>query len=483
MTDERQQRVAVIGGGITGLSAARHLVQHAPHTQVLLIESTDRLGGKIITERVDDFVIEGGPDSFLSRKPRGVGLASELGLRNHLHGTNESARRTYVSRHGRLYRLPEGLSGLIPSRLAPLLSSDLLSPLGKLRMGLDYFIPPRRVDEEESLGAFMRRRFGAEAYECLIEPLLSGIYGGDGDQLSLDATFPNLRQAEREHGGLIKHMLAVKQASAQPTQPREATQWPPFVTLHDGMGELIGALEAELNEVDIRRCTRVTRIAHEPGHPGYRLVLDRGETLAVNAMILATPAFITADLVSDIAPEAAQALRQIPYASVATLSLAYPLSQVPHPLDGYGYIVPRSEAGPVLACTWTSTKYDHRAPQGMALLRAFVGRAGSDGVVDRSDEDLLQVARQELGTVLGITAPPHLYRVFRWAKGMPQYTLGHLGRLEAIEHSIRAHPGLFVAGSAYRGVGIPDCITSGESAAVQAIDHLATLAIAEVITT
>ena len=514
------KRVIIVGGGIAGLSAAYRLMRSTPAVQITLLESDRRLGGKIVTDRVDGFVIEGGPDTFLSYKPRGLGLCRELGLEDRLHGTNEKIRRTYVMRRGRLYDLPEGLTGLIPSRFGPLVKSRLISPWGKLRMGMDYFIPPRSLNGDESLAQFVERRLGRELYERMIEPLMSGIYAGDGEQLSLGATFPQLRQIELEHGSLVKGMLAAKkktaQASTSSSAPLRAAQgrsesaqdaprkkWAAFVTPETGLAEIVEALQAKLEGVEVRLNTRVRKVIPSPWpspwkgegelsvpfpYPhsggtagrqgeglGMRVVLENGETLDADAVILATPAYITAQLVGDLDPEMAAALRGIPYASTVTLSVAYPLSAIPKPLNAYGYIIPRAEGRSILACTWTSTKFPHRAPEGYGLIRAFIGRAGDEDVLNRTDEELLQMVRDELRQVLGITVEPLLYRIFRWPQAMPQYTLGHLDRVAVIDRRLAAHPGLYVAGNAYRGIGIPDCIASGEAAAAQVVKHLQTL--------
>ncbi|MCL5274547.1 MAG: protoporphyrinogen oxidase [Chloroflexi bacterium] len=472
MSAPQPQRIAIIGAGITGMAAARYVSQRTPGIETTLLESDGRLGGKISTVRSEGFVIEGGPDSFLSYKPRGLGLCRELGLESHLHGTSGKIRRTYVMRDRKLYPLPEGLTGLIPSRFGPMLETSLISPAGKLRMGLDYFIPPRRTQDDESLAGFVSRRLGREVYERMIEPLMSGIYAGDGSQLSLDATFPNLRKAEIEHGSLIKSMLATKARPKQNTRAASAPKWPAFLTLQGGLAEIVDGVAQQLHSVDIRLNTRVTRISDAAPYAGYRLDIDGQPSLMADAVILTAPAFAVAELLDGMDAEAAAALRGIPYVSTATVSVAYPLDQVPKPLDAHGYIVPRSEGRPVLACTWTSTKFPHRAPQGYALIRAFIGRAGQEDVLAQSDDELVQLVRDELRMVLGITAAPLMQFVFRWPQAMPQYTIGHLERIRTLERRFAAHPGLFFAGAAYRGIGIPDCIASGENAAVQTLAHL-----------
>jgi oxygen-dependent protoporphyrinogen oxidase len=476
--------VVIVGGGIAGLAAAHRLAQTLPDASLTLLESDARLGGKIATDRVDGFVVEGGPDTFLAYKPRGVGLCRELGLEPRLHGTNPVIRRTYIMRGPRLYDLPEGLTGLIPSRFGPMARTALISPVGKLRLALEYSIPPRADAGDESIAAFVQRRLGRELYDRLIEPLLSGIYAGDGAHLSLAATFPQLRQAEREHGGLIRSMLAARRKASAPARAAPARAGAAghsrsaFLTPTTGLAEIVEALEARLaGRVALRLNTPVVRVAGAPG--GYRVHLASGETLPAEAVILAAPAFVTADLLAGLDPAVAAGLRAIPYVSTATVSVAYPLADIPRPLDGYGYLIPRAENRPILACTWTSTKFPHRAPEGFGLIRAFVGSAGREAVLDQDDDALVDLVRAELRRALGITASPLLQRVFRWPRAMPQYTVGHLDRLAAVEQRLTAYPGLYLAGNGYRGIGLPDCIASGEQAAAAAARLLAVASVKE----
>ena len=486
----RPARVLVVGGGISGLAAAYRLTRLAPAAAVTIVESDRRLGGKILTERRDGFVIEGGPDSFLSSKPGALELCRELGLEDRLRGTRDETRRTFVLRRGRLLEIPEGLSGLVPTRLGPLLRSPLFSLPGKLRMGLELLLPPRRGGEDEALAAFITRRLGREAYERLIEPLMAGIYAGDGARLSLEATFPQLRDLERLHGGLLRGLLRRGPAAAMsdagpagtpsggprargPQAAARPAPLPPFLTLAGGLEDLVWTLSSRLAEAEIRLGAGAEELQRSPG--GYTLRLGGGETLTADAVILAAPAHVSAGLTERLDPELGAALRAIPHVSTATVTLAWPRGGVPHPLDGYGYIVPRAEGRPVLACTWTSSKFPHRAPEGQALIRVFIGRdAGSaTAPVDSlGDEDLLRLARDEVRDILGIGAPPALARLFRWPQGMPQYTLGHTQRLAAMEARLARLPGLSMAGNFLRGVGLPDCIRSGEAAAARAAGHL-----------
>jgi oxygen-dependent protoporphyrinogen oxidase len=455
---EQQRHIVIVGGGITGLAAAQRLRKLQPQARLILLESDARLGGKIVTEHVDGFVVEGGPDSFLASKPRGVGLCRELGMESRLCGVRGSVRRAYVMRDQKLHELPDGLTGLIPTRLGPIVRSRLLSPLAKARLALDLYLPPRPGQEDESLATFTRRRLGREAYEHLVEPLMSGIYAGDGEQLSLAATFPQLRQAEREHGSLIRGVIAAKPRYVPGAKRRSG-----FLTPANGMAELVHTLEASLGKVDVRLGARVTQVSAVG--KAYRIQLADGRQLIADALILAAPAYVNAELLSGIDAELAAALRGIPHVSTATVSVAYPLAQVPRTLDAHGYLIPRAEGRQLLACTFTSLKFAQRAPEGYVLIRAFVGRAGREEVLAGSNEDLLALVRAELRRTLGISAYPLLSRVYRWPQGMPQYTLGHLVRVSQIERRLTAHAGLYLAGNAYLGVGIPDCIASGESAA------------------
>jgi oxygen-dependent protoporphyrinogen oxidase len=471
MPPTTDSQIAIIGGGIAGLAAAFRLTQIAPPSRITLIEQDELLGGKVKTERVDGFVIEAGPDSFLSSKPRGVGLCRELGIENRLQGVNQETRRTFVMRDGRLYDLPEGLTGLIPTRLKPIVSSGLLSPAGKARIALDYVIPARRGEGDETLARFIQRRLGGEVYERLVEPLMAGIYAGDGRTLSLEATFPQLRRAEVEHGGLIKGVLASRRGSS-PARNGSAPR-SPFLAPLRGMADLIESLEQRLTlaGTSILTGTTARRLVPSP-NGGYRVVLGNGETVQADHVILATPAATTASLIDELLPDAARLLRAIPHVSTALVTFAYAERSLAQPFTGHGYIIPRIEGRPALACTWVSSKWNHRAPDGYALVRVFIGRAGGDHIVAADDETLMALAREELRATLGVTARPSLARVRRWRDGMPQYTPGHLERVAALERTVATAPGLYLAGHAYRGVGIPDCIASGERAAEQAANNL-----------
>jgi protoporphyrinogen/coproporphyrinogen III oxidase len=466
--------VVVLGGGIAGLAAAHRLLHMQGDAlrglRVTLVEGDNRLGGKILTERIDGFVIEGGPDSFLATKPRGIGLCEELGMgdRSQVQGVQPQRRRAFVLWRGRLHDLPEGLSGLVPTRLGPLVRSTLLSPIGKARVALDYLLPARRAAGDESLGGFVRRRLGREAWQRLVEPLMAGIYAADGDQLSLAATFPQLREAERRYGGLIKGVLAARrQAPAPVPAPGSA-----FLTPAAGLDTLVIALEKRLRDAGARLVLGDPAVAVTRSGSAFDVRLAAGGSIQADAVIVATPAYAAASLLAGLDPVLATELDAIPHASTAIVTLAYRREEISHPLDGHGYVIPRVEGSPILACTWSSRKWARRAPEGWELIRVFIGRAGQEDVLAADDEALVAMAVNEVSTRLGVTTPASLTRVHRWPRGMPQYLLGHPERVARIEAACGKHTGLYLAGNSFHGVGLPDCIVSGERAADAAAAYL-----------
>jgi oxygen-dependent protoporphyrinogen oxidase len=466
-------KLIVIGGGISGLAAAYSAHQKDPQAQITLLESAEQWGGKIVTERVahadGPFIVEGGPDTFLATKPWGVALCKELGLSERLHGTNPMQRNTYVLHNGQLLPLPDGLAMMIPTNAPAILRSRLVSWPGKVRMGLDFLLPPRPLNGDESLGAFVSRRLGREAYENLIEPLMSGIYAGDGDALSLAATFPYLRDLELKHGSLARGALQLRRQSVKSGLAAQGSR-SAFLTPTTGLAEMVEALVERLASggVDLRLRAAAQGIARAGS--SYQVKLEGGMTLGADAIILATPAYTSGALLERLDAQLASMLGRIPYVSTATVSLAYRQEDLKRPLDGYGYVIPRREGRGVLACTWTSTKFPHRAPEGYALLRAFIGRAGQD--IPWNEGDLLALALQEVEATLGVRARPVVQRVFVWERAMPQYNLGHPEALRQIEIALERHPGLALAGNGYRGIGIPDCIHSGQMAAEKIVQSV-----------
>jgi oxygen-dependent protoporphyrinogen oxidase len=458
-------KLVIIGGGIAGLSTAYYAQKHARAAgldlDITLIEREHSLGGKITTDTPDGFVIEGGPDSFITQKPWALELSRELGLEDRLIGTNDAKRQTYVLHKGKLRKMPDGLMLIVPTKFMPFVTSNLLSLPGKMRMGLELFIKPRQDASDESLADFIRRRLGEEALEVLAEPLMAGIHVADAETLSLQATFPRFIDIERKYGSVTKGMLAAKKAAAASKNGHSKVTT--FMTFKTGLQELVGGLEQSI-EGQVLTGRTVTEL-----NPGYEVVLDDGTHLDADAVVLAPPAYVSADVLRHLNPELSEKLRTIRYVSTATVSLGFDAKDFEHPLNGFGFVIARTEPTRILACTWTSTKFTHRAAPGTVLLRAFVGGPRHEELVNLDDEKLVALVREELAQIMGIHAVPTVARVFRWFKSNPQYEVGHLDRVAQME--ALCPPGLYLTGSAYRGVGLPDCIKQGQATAQQILNY------------
>ena len=459
--------VAVVGGGIAGLAAAHRLVEHAragADLDVVLLEGSGRLGGSLGTERHGGFLLEHGADSMITEKPWGLALCERVGLADRMVGTREGDRRTYVVHAGRLEPLPEGFLLLAPTALWPLARSSIFSLRGKARMALDLVLPRGRTGDDESLGAFVRRRLGVEALERVADPLVGGIYTADPEQLSLAATMPRFLEVERAHRSVILGLRRTGTAKGGAAGARYGL----FVAPADGMGALVEAVARRLPEGVVRMHAAVRWLARV----GARWqVAAGGQTFDADAVIVTAPAHVAAELVAPLDAALARDLAAIEYASSATVTLGFPAAGVSDKLRGFGFVVPFAEGRPLLACTFASRKYPGRAPDGHELLRAFVGGARRPDLVDLDDDALVSTVRGELRALLGITVDPILARVERWRRAMPQYAVGHLERVRAIESRVPALPGLALAGAAYRGVGIPDCVRSGEAAADAVVER------------
>ncbi|MGB1253632.1 MAG: protoporphyrinogen oxidase [Candidatus Promineifilaceae bacterium] len=445
----------IVGGGITGLTAAYRLRRLRPEWSILLLEAGERLGGKLKTERVGEFVVEASADSFLARKPAGIALVEELGLADQIQGRRPENRKTFVQRHGNLYRLPEGLTGLIPTNLDALYAHPLLSPEAAARVAQEPTLPIREGDEDESVGDFISRRMGRELYENLVEPLMGGIYGGRADLLSLQAVFPQLRNLELTHGSLLKGLTQPKKTTAAPS-------YPPFVSFKGGIGTLVDRLAAALDGVEVRTGCAVESVMELDG--GWEVVVDGGEGISAENLILTTPAYITSKLLANNNPELSNALAAIPHSSAAIVTLAFNKADIENQLNGYGYVIPRIEGKEILACTWSSQKWGNRAPERSVLLRVYLGRYGVD-VTAYEDSLLIGLAKAELAGVLGISAEATLTTLHRWKNSIPQYMLGHLDRIAKIRTLEADCTGLHLAGAYFDGVGIPDCIRHGDTVA------------------
>ncbi len=460
-------KLVVVGGGITGLAAAHRAVELARERsaalELTLVDSRDRLGGTIATERAGGFLVEAGPDSFLSEKPWALALCRRLGVEHRLVRTDDRFRKVFVWHAGRLHALPDGFQLLAPTKLGPFVRSGLFSWPGKLRMVLDLVVP-RGTSDDESLGAFVRRRLGREALERVAQPLVAGIYTADPDDLSLTATMPRFAELERRERSIILGLWRANRRA--PQTGTSGARWSLFVTLQNGMEELVATIASRLPPGSVLLKHRADGI--ERCGRGWRVVGGLGGALEADHVIVAAESYTASRLLRYVDPALATLLGEIPYASSATVTFGFRRADVPHPLDGFGIVVPRGERRAVFACTFSSVKYPGRAPEGHALLRCFVGGALNERVLESDDAALIASARDDLRAALGITAGPVLMRVARWTKAMPQYHVGHAGRVETIEHCAGALPGLHLAGAAYRGVGIADCVRSGEAAAEHA---------------
>ncbi|MEX1020820.1 MAG: protoporphyrinogen oxidase [Litorilinea sp.] len=481
--------LAIVGGGVSGLATAYYARKYWAEAdgsgnprslRLALFEASDRFGGKVQTEVVDTggatpFIVEAGPDSFLTQKPWALQLAQELGLGDALMGTNDYRRKVYVLQGGRLLPMPDGLQLIVPTRLLPFLRSPLISPLGKLRMALDLMLPRKQDDRDETLADFVTRRLGREALDKLAEPLMSGIYSAEADRQSILATFPRFRELERIHGSLIRGILAgaaarKQAASPSPQNQTGSSQTAPrsvFITPVLGTHELIRRLVSELGE-QAQAGVAVQKIAARQDAAGYTLTLANGTQVHANAVVVAVPAPTAARLLGELAPDSAARLASIRHVSTVTLTLAYAPDAVPHAMDGFGVVIPQSEQRDINAITWTTRKFDQRAPDGHHLIRVFLGGSRNPEILAHDDETLLAIAQRELAAIMGVTAPPLFHRLFRWQDASPQYDVGHLEMVDAIEAGLP--PQLFVTGSPYRGIGIPDCVHQAQNTARQFVD-------------
>lgn len=476
------KHVIVIGGGISGLAAAHRLTELSRagplELKVTLLEASDRLGGVIATEHTDDLLLELGPDSYITDKPAALRLCERLGLNDrlitpqHAHGL-----KLYTVHRGRLEPLPEGFLLMAPTRVGSVLRSPLFSWGGKLRMGLEPFIPRRSGDGDESLASFVRRRLGREVLERVAQPLIGGIYASDPEHLSLAATMPRFPEMERNHGSVILGSRQAQKRRAQSTSETGA-RWSLFVSIDGGMEVLVQSIEGTLGPGVVRLGETVRELSWNAEARRWRVAIERAGSdqgsggLEADAVICTLPAGIAAKTLTTLDPELAKELNAIPFSSTATVNLAYRRGDVAHPLDGYGFVVPHVEARKIMACTFSSVKYAGRAPEDITLLRCFAGGALQPYLLDQPDESLEAQVHDDLGALLGISGEPILRRATRYPDCMPQYNVGHLARLERIDSELKHFPTLALAGKSYRGVGIADCIASGETAAETIVEKL-----------
>ncbi|WP_123039713.1 protoporphyrinogen oxidase [Cohnella candidum] len=474
MTQANIRKVAVLGGGITGLAAAFYLYRAAEEQgikiDVVLLEGTDRLGGRVNTLRRDGFFIERGPDSFLARKLPMVRLAEELGLSDQLTGTNPEAKKTYIAREGVLHPMPAGLNLGVPTDAEAFLKTGLLSEEGKKRALEEVDVPPLPAGApDETVGAFLERRFGLEMVKRIFEPLLAGIHAGDLYALGLEATFPQFRDMERQYGSLIRGMTEARKAAQQKNPEDKAAErsiGSAFLTFRWGLTTVVEALEARLREYgcEIRLGARVVGLEKPNSSPAYRLLLEQGEPIDADAVIVALPASGIAGLLEPHVD--VSSMRGINYISVANVVFGYDAAGFGHPLDGSGFLVPRGEGSLITASTWTSSKWLHTAPEGKRLVRCYVGRAGEESNVELSDEDITAGVRRDLKALMGLDAEPEFVEITRLRHSMPQYPVGHRLAADAFLTELADRlPGVLAAGQPFGGVGLPDCVAQGKEAA------------------
>lgn len=455
----------MIGGGISGLAAAHRLVELDAGARLTLFEAGDRLGGAIWTIRRDGFLIDRGPDNFITQLPHATDLCQRLGLADQLLSTDPDRRKAYVTRRGCLHEIPEGFVLMAPSRIWPVVTTPLLSPWGKIRLAMEYFVRRRRDESDESFASFVTRRLGRETYERIVQPLISSIYTADATRLSIGATMPQFVQMERKYGSLIRG--ARRRAAAQKGAAAEArssgARYSMFVAPRDGMSSLVDAIAARLPENCVRLNSPVREIVSRDDGRWDVTANDRAETF--DAVIVAAPAPRAAEMLRGVDAEMCDDLSRIEMASSAVVSVAYRRGQIGHPLDGFGFVVPIADGRQTLAGSFSSVKYEGRAPDGFELMRVFVGGACQPELADLPDDDLREMVHAELVQLLDVTGEPHLTEITRWRQAMPQYHVGHLDLVSRIEARAAELPNLSLAGNAYRGVGVPQCIRSGEAAA------------------
>jgi oxygen-dependent protoporphyrinogen oxidase len=486
--DEKRLRVAVIGGGLSGLSAAFRLTELARErgrsVEVTLFEVSDRLGGVIETVRRDGYLIERGADSFLTSKPAAVRLCERLGIGGELIPTDERYRGALVLRGGKPLPVPEGFNLMSPAKVWPVLASRVLSPAGKLRLFAEAFVPAKADAGDESLGSFVRRRFGQEAFERLVQPLVGGIYTADPEKLSLAATLPRFPEMERHYGSLVRATLRNRRAMSEGEANASGARYGLFAGLREGMEQLFNALRERVRkQANVVTGAAVTRVWRDG--EGWRVEAagpPAGGPAAstFDGVVLALPAYRAAAVLSGFDDDFAGQLRGIPYASTAIVVTGHRLDEVSHPLNSFGLVIPAVERRDVLAVSFASRKFPDRAPEGRVLLRTFIGGATRPEMMNLTDEELVALTRKELASLLGVSGTPEVSLVTRWIDAMPQYHVGHLDLVRRIEQAAARHPGLDLTGSAYRGVGIPDVVADAERAADGVFNSVATRSVAAV---
>ncbi|MEZ6053694.1 MAG: protoporphyrinogen oxidase [Planctomycetaceae bacterium] len=477
--------IAVVGGGLTGLAAAHHLGELIEAKQlpieVTLFEASSRVGGVFGTLHIDGHIVETGADSFITNKPWAADLCKRLGLEDQLISTNSEYQRSFILYEGRPVQTPDGFELLVPRKLRALLSSPFLSPQGKLDVANEAFVPPRTDEADESLADFTRRRFGQEMLDRIVQPMVGGIYTANPEHLSMQATLPRYVNMEREHGSLLRAVWQERTSSEQdgsggemdPPSGISGARYGLFASLKDGMSRLLDALEQRVRSIArVELESPVLSVAPQSSG-GYRVTTSGGEASTFDGLILALPAYRSGQLITEWDTSLAERLSQIPYASSAILVSAHNLSDIEHPLNAFGLVIPHQEKRKVLAVSFLSRKFKGRSPDETIQLRTFVGGAMQPELFERDDASLIAMVRKELRDILGVRGEPLFHHLARYERAMPQYHVGHLDLVADIERREAEHRGLALAGNAYRGVGVPDSVHSGEQAAARVFNELA----------
>ncbi len=457
------KRIAIIGGGISGLSAAFYLEKaraSGAELEYTLFESGQRLGGSMRSDRVEGCLVEAGPDSFLTEKPWALTLCQELGIADQLIGSNDVQRKTYIVVNGQLVVMPDGLMFMVPTRLVPTALSPLFSWSTKIRMARELLHPPRPMLDDETVAELVERHFGPEVVDRLADPLLSGVYGGDAAKLSARAVLPRFVAMEEKYGSLSRAMLA---AHRKMLAARKHAAPPLFTSLRNGMQQMVDAIVLRLDPASFRLRTHIRRVYPDDG--GWRVATEMDGDERYDAVILATAANVAGTLLDGVDRGLARNLLDITYSSSVTVTLGYYLDQLKGLPPGFGFLVPRSEGMRMLACTFVHNKFPHRASEGKGILRCFLGGARDEAVLGLTDDEILETVHRELRDIVKLDARPMFARVYRWRGAMAQYESGHIARVERIEKRVAALPGLALAGNAYHGIGVPDCIRAGMEAA------------------
>jgi len=463
------KRIAIIGGGISGLSAAYTLEekrQSGEPVEYVLYESSPRLGGVLVTDRVDGCLVEAGPDSFLTEKPWAADLCRKIGLGDQLIGSNDSERKTYIVARGKLVVMPDGLMFMVPTKIMPTVFSPLFSLRTKMRMAAEWFHPPHKASSDETVAEMVERHYGSEMVDLLADPLLSGVYGGEASQLSVRAVLPRFADMEAKHGSLGRAMLfARRKMGARANGPAR----PLFTSLKAGMQQMVDALVARLDASALKTSSPVLSVI--PQDDGWTLSAGY-QSDHFDAVIIATPTHAASAVLQDADQDLARDLSEIRYSSSVTVTLGYDETVRRSLPPGFGFLVPRSAGHRMLAATFVHNKFPHRAPDNRAIVRCFLGGARDEQILESSEEEILTIVRRELRQIIALDAAPLFARVYKWKSAMAQYAVGHLERLQRIESLRQRLPGLALAGNGYSGIGVPDCVRSGAEAATKILAEM-----------